>query len=252
MSRLGSAVQIQNVSKRFGGLDVLRDISLTVNPGEFVAIVGPSGCGKSTLLRMVAGLERPDSGQVRYRDRAVTGPGPDRTLLFQEHALYPWRTVAENVGFGLELAGVPIEQRQKRVAEVLDMVGLTGFERYYPSQLSGGMRQRASVARALVVKPELLLLDEPYGALDAMTRAAMQDELLALQAELGQTMLLITHDMEEAVYLADRILVMSDRPGQILQEVQVDLPRPRNRSDIRLVRLREQLLAALHTSHAAL
>ncbi len=249
---MANTVQIENVSKRFGRLEVLSDVSLTVNAGEFVAIVGPSGCGKSTLLRMVAGLERPDEGQVRYKERPVTGPGPDRTLLFQEHALYPWRTVAENVGFGLELAGVPAGERRHRVDAVLDLVGLKGFEAYYPSQLSGGMRQRASVARALVVNPEMLLLDEPYGALDAMTRAAMQDELLALQAELGQTMLLITHDMEEAVYLADRIVVLSHRPGQIVQEVQVDLPRPRNRGDIRLVRLREQLLTALHTTHASL
>jgi len=246
------ATRVEGVSKGFGDLQVLVNVSLAVQQGEFAAIVGPSGCGKSTLLRMVAGLERPDQGLVLYKGTPVQRPGPDRTLMFQEHALYPWRTVEENVGFGLELAGGPAAGRRSRVEQAISMVGLRGFEKYYPSQLSGGMRQRASVARALVVNPEVLLLDEPYGALDAMTRAVMQDELLSLWQESGRTMLLITHDMEEAVYLADRIFVMSDRPGQVIEEVVVDLPRPRHRSDPRFVRLREGLLRALQDTRVSI
>lgn len=249
---MADAIRVEGVSKAFGTLQVLTNLSLAIPVGEFAAIVGPSGCGKSTLLRMIAGLEKPDRGQVLYKGRPIDRPGPDRTLMFQEHALYPWRTVSQNVEFGLELAGVPTGERRRRVADVLDLVGLRSFERYYPSQLSGGMRQRASVARALVVNPEVLLLDEPYGALDAMTRAAMQEELLSLWAESGRTMLLITHDMEEAVYLADRVFVMSDRPGQVIQEVMVDLPRGRHRSDPRFVRLRKELLQALNDSRVSL
>lgn len=243
---MSDGIRVAGVAKWFGSLQVLDDVSLAIPAGEFAAIVGPSGCGKSTLLRMCAGLERPDQGQVLYQGKPVDRPGPDRTLMFQEHALYPWRTVEENVGFGLELAGRPAAERRERVAGALSLVGLRGFERYYPGQLSGGMRQRASVARALVMNPDVLLLDEPYGALDAITRAAMQDELLALWEGSGRTTLLITHDMEEAVYLADRVFVMSYRPGQILREIVVDLPRPRRRSDPRFVRLREELLQSLH------
>ncbi|MFZ5827101.1 MAG: ABC transporter ATP-binding protein [Bacillota bacterium] len=243
---MSGGIRIQGVNKRFGGLDVLSDINLTVRPGEFGVIVGPSGCGKSTLLRMVAGLERPDQGLVLYGGSAVTAPSPTRTMIFQEHALYPWRTVEANVGFGLELAGVPGSERKKRVAEVLAKVGLKGFERYYPHQLSGGMRQRASIARALVMNPEALLLDEPYGALDAMTRLTMQDELLRLWQGSGKTMLLITHDIEEALYLADRLWIMSPRPGRIMRAIEIDLPRPRSRTDTRFVRLREEVLSALH------
>lgn len=242
---MSAGIRIQGVSKRFGGLDVLNEVSLTVRPGEFGVIVGPSGCGKSTLLRMAAGLERPDSGLVLYGGSAVMGPSPTRTMIFQEHALYPWRTVEANVGFGLELAGTPRAERQARVADLLARVGLNGFERYYPHQLSGGMRQRASIARALVMDPEALLLDEPYGALDAMTRLTMQDELLRLWQGTGKTVLLITHDIEEALYLADRLYVMSPRPGRILRAIEIDLPRPRSRTDSRFVRLREEVLHAL-------
>ncbi len=242
---MSDGIIVDSVSKRFGELQVLKGISLQVQKGEFAAIVGPSGCGKSTVLRMVAGLERPEGGVVWVNGKPVTGPSPDRMLIFQEHALYPWRTVAQNVGLGLELAGVAKAERRERVSEVLAKVGLRGFEQYHPHQLSGGMRQRASIARALVVDPEVLLLDEPYGALDAMTRLTMQNELLRLWQGSGKTVLLITHDIDEALYLADRVFVMSHRPGQIIREVGLELDRPRSRSDARFAALREELLSAL-------
>ncbi|HEY3365957.1 MAG TPA: ABC transporter ATP-binding protein [Symbiobacteriaceae bacterium] len=242
---MSSGIKLTDVRKRFGQLQVLDGVSLDVKPGEFAAIIGPSGCGKSTLLRMCAGLERPDAGQVLYGGRPILGPDPARMMIFQEHALYPWRTVEQNVGFGLELSGLPAGERRERVAESVRRVGLNGFESYYPHQLSGGMRQRASIARALVMDPDVLLLDEPYGALDAMTRLTMQHELLRLWAGSGKTVLLITHDIEEALYLSDRLFVMGARPGQIIQEMALDLPRPRSRGDARFVSLREEVLNTL-------
>lgn len=239
-------IELKSIGKRFGDLQVLSDVSLTVRQGEFAAIVGPSGCGKSTALRMVAGLERPDAGAVLAGGKPVAGPGPERMLIFQEHALYPWRTVAQNVGFGLELSGLPAAERRKRVQQALAKVGLTGFEGYFPGQLSGGMRQRAAIARALVVDPEVLLLDEPYGALDAMTRLTMQNELLRLWQGSGKTMLLITHDIDEALYLADQVYVMSPRPGRIVHQFRLDdLPRPRRRGDARVAEVRNAILDSL-------
>ena len=238
-------IQFDKVTKRFGDLTVLSEVSLTVGKGEFAAIVGPSGCGKSTLLRTLAGLERPDGGRVTVDAKPVTGPGPDRMLMFQEHALYPWRTVADNAGLGLELGGMSKRERQVLVLDVLARVGLKGFETYYPHQLSGGMRQRAAIARALVMDPEVLLLDEPYGALDAMTRLSMQNELLRLWQGTGKTVLLITHDIDEALYLADRVFVMGARPGRVVQEVELDQPRPRSRNHAQFGRLRSTLLEAL-------
>ncbi|HYF91732.1 MAG TPA: ABC transporter ATP-binding protein [Symbiobacteriaceae bacterium] len=237
------SIVVEDVSKRFGDLPVLKGVSLSIARGEFAAIVGPSGCGKSTLLRMLAGLERPDAGRVLLDGRPVAGPGPERMMIFQEHALYPWRTVAENAGFGLELAGVARREREQRVGAILQKVGLAGFEKYYPHQLSGGMRQRASIARALVMDPEVLLLDEPYGALDAMTRLTMQNELLKLWQGSGKTVLLVTHDIDEALYLADRVFVMSNRPGTLLREIVLSQPRPRHRAG--LAALRQDVLEAL-------
>jgi ABC-type nitrate/sulfonate/bicarbonate transport system ATPase subunit len=238
-------LELGHVRKRFGGLTVLDGLSLHVEPGEFTAIVGPSGCGKSTALRMLAGLERADEGRVLVGDESVQGPGPDRVLLFQEHALYPWRTVAENVGFGLELAGVSEAERVERTTAILSRVGLERFADYYPNQLSGGMRQRASIARALILDPQVLLLDEPYGALDAITRLAMQNDLLRLWEGTEKTMLLVTHDVDEAIYLADRIYVMSPRPGRMEAELRVDLPRRRDRSESRFGQLRQEILQHL-------
>lgn len=237
------AIELQNVTKRFGGLTAVDNVSLQVQRGEFVAIVGPSGCGKSTVLRMVAGLESPEEGTVQANGAQIKGPGPERTLIFQEHALYPWRTVAANVGFGLELAGVVKAERRERVAQILETVGLSGFAKYYPHQLSGGMRQRASIARALVTDPEILLLDEPYGALDAITRVQMQQELLRLWEATQKTVLLITHDIDEALALADRILVMSPRPGRIVETLA--LQSPRNRASSELPALRERIMECL-------
>ncbi|WJH35196.1 ABC transporter ATP-binding protein [Paenibacillus sp. CC-CFT747] len=194
---------------------------------------------------MFAGLETPSSGQVTANGETITKPDPRRILIFQEHALYPWRTVERNVGFGLELADVPEKERKDRIKDILEKVGLSGFEKYYPHQLSGGMKQRASIARALVMDPDVLLLDEPYGALDAITRLTMQNELIKLWRGTGKTMLLITHDIDEAVYLADTIYVMSPRPGRIVQTLQADMPRPRNRNGSRFVELRQQIMDGL-------
>jgi ABC-type nitrate/sulfonate/bicarbonate transport system ATPase subunit len=235
-------IRIEHVTKRFGQLEVLSDIDFTIEKGEFAAIVGPSGCGKSTVLRMIAGLETATEGRVLANGKPIGKPDPQRVLIFQEHALYPWRTVEDNVGFGLELAGVSVKERRERVNEVLDKVGLSGFQKYFPAQLSGGMKQRASIARALVMNPEVLLLDEPYGALDAITRLTMQNELIKLWRGSGKTVLLITHDIDEAVYLADTIYVMSPRPGRFITKVQTDMPRPRNRNSTEFVKLREQIM----------
>lgn len=243
-----SHLVLEQVNKSFGGLQVLKDVSLQIRPGEFGAIVGPSGCGKSTALRLFAGLEKADSGQVTAAGKPVTGPGPDRTMIFQEHALYPWRTVAQNVGLGLELAKVAKQERAERVEAVLEKVGLAGFGGYYPHQLSGGMRQRASIARALVMEPEILLLDEPYGALDAITKLRMQDELLQVWHGTGKTMLLITHDIDEAVYLADRVFVMSQRPGRIVRTVEIDMDRPRDRNGTAFASARQQIMESLEIS----
>lgn len=239
------ALELNHIDKTYGSLKVLEDVSLSIKKGEFSAIVGPSGCGKSTALRMVAGLETADSGELLALGKPITHPAPERMMIFQEHALFPWSTVEENVGLGLELAHVPKNERKERVREVLQKVGLSGFEAYYPSQLSGGMRQRTSIARALVMDPEVLLLDEPYGALDAMTRLTMQNELLKLWQGSGKTMLLITHDIDEAIYLADRIFVMSPRPGRIVETLEVDMERPRNRNGIRFVEYREKIMKVL-------
>lgn len=238
-------IRIDNITKQFGQLDVLSNINLTIEKGEFAAIVGPSGCGKSTVLRMIAGLEKPSTGQVLANDRIIGQPDPQRVLIFQEHALYPWRTVEDNVGFGMELAKVPAAERRTRVDAILEKVGLTGFQKYYPHQLSGGMKQRASIARALVLNPEVLLLDEPYGALDAITRLTMQNELIKLWRGTGKTVLLITHDIDEAVYLADTIYVMSPRPGRIVRTVKADMERPRNRNSAEFVALRSQVMESL-------
>lgn len=238
-------LKMENVNKYFGDLQVLADLNLTIGRGEFAAIVGPSGCGKSTALRMFAGLESASDGTVSANGQTIAGPDPQRVMIFQEHALYPWLTVGDNVSFGLELANMPKEERRSRMFEVLAKVNLSGFEDYYPHQLSGGMKQRASIARALVMNPEVLLLDEPYGALDAITRLTMQNELIKLWQGSDKTMLLITHDIDEAIYLADRVFVMSSRPGRIVKELPVELDRPRNRNGSRFVELRQQIMECL-------
>lgn len=239
-------IHVDHVSKSFGSLSVLEQVDIRIQQGEFAVIVGPSGCGKSTVLRMIAGLEHPSDGMVTANEEGIVRPDPSRMLIFQEHALYPWRTVEYNVGFGLELAGVSRQERGARVDMMLEKVGLSGFQQYYPHQLSGGMRQRASIARALVMDPEVLLLDEPFGALDAITKISMQNELLDLWEGTGKTVLLITHDIDEAIYLADTIYVMSPRPGRIVESITTDMPRPRNRNGAEFVALRERIMKHLN------
>jgi NitT/TauT family transport system ATP-binding protein len=206
----------------------LDDVSLSIAPCEFVALLGPSGCGKSTLLYLVGGFLPTEKGAIRVEGAPVASPGPDRGIVFQHFALFPWKTVRGNVLYGLEKAGVEPEERKRRAQEYIDLVGLGGFEESYPSQLSGGMKQRAAIARTLAIDPKILLMDEPFGALDAITRDTMNLELQRIWMESGKTVLLITHSIPEAVFLADRVLVMSPRPGRIIDEITPELPRPRN------------------------
>jgi len=210
-------------------LIAVKDITLSIEAGKFIAIVGPSGCGKTTLINMIAGFVKPLSGSVRVRGREVVSTGGDRAMVFQDYALLPWRTVYSNVSFAMEnkRGRVPKAERGPKVARALEMVGLTGFEKSFPYELSGGMRQRVGIARALVTEPEVLLMDEPFGAVDAMTREAMQAEFERIIAETKQTVVFITHSIDEAVALGDRIVVVSNRPGTIREVIDVDIERPR-------------------------
>ena len=218
---------------RSGPLRVLDRIDVSVGKGEFVCMVGSSGCGKSTLLAIAAGLEQATSGVVLLDGEPVTGPGAHCGLVFQSFSLYPWRTVAENVAFGLEIAGLDKATRRSRVADYLAVMGLTDFADALPKELSGGMKQRTAIARALATEPEVLLLDEPFGALDAQTRGSMQELILDVWRTLGTTILMVTHDVEEAVLLSGRIYVLSPRPGRVAAELDVHLPDPRHRSLLR-------------------
>ena len=232
---------------------ILHDLSFDVEAGEFLCLVGPSGCGKTTLLRLLAGLVRPDAGSIRVDDAPVEGPSRDRAIVFQDYsrALLPWRTVAGNVALGLEGPGarLPGALREQRVAELLETMSLSHVARHYPAQLSGGMQQRVQIARCLAQSPRLLLLDEPFGALDALVRQSLQDELARLAKVEGKTVVFITHDLEEAIYLGDRVIVLAANPGRIAAEVQVDIPRPRHqletREDARFLALRHQLFGLL-------
>jgi NitT/TauT family transport system ATP-binding protein len=214
-------------AQRDGAFLALSDVNLSIRDGELVTIVGPSGCGKSTLLMLIAALLQPTSGSVRLDGRRVTAPGSDRALVFQDFALLPWRTVLDNVALGLELKGIPVQERNAIARRHVAMVGLGAFERYYPHQLSGGMRQRVGIARALAVEPEVLLMDEPFGALDAQIRQVMGCELLRIWERGRKTILFVTHDIDEAIYLADRTIVMSASPGRIIADIAVTLARPR-------------------------
>ena len=228
-------VRIENLTKHYDGeqgtVRALEDVTFDVETGEFVCIVGPSGSGKTTLFRIIAGLDTPSEGTVYLNGEPVEGPTPDMGVVFQEYHLFPWRTVRGNVGFGLEKGEATDEERHRRVDEMLDLVGLQEFGDSYPKSLSGGMKQRVGLARALAVDPDLLLMDEPFGALDAQTKETLQRELLDIWQETGKTILFVTHDVEEAVKLADRIVVLTSGPGRIEEVVDVDLPRPRSRAD---------------------
>jgi NitT/TauT family transport system ATP-binding protein len=218
-------------------LTALRDIDLTIGRGEFVVLVGPSGCGKTTFINAVSGLVEPWAGTIEVNGRPVTGPGPDRAMVFQDYALMPWRTVESNVRmpFELQKLGLSKEEMDGRVRRVLELVGLTGFEKSYPYELSGGMKQRVGIARALVCEPDILLADEPFAAIDAMTREAMQSELERIVSKTGQTVVFITHSIDEAITLADRVVVISFRPGRIKEIVDIDLPRPRFEHDLKIL-----------------
>ncbi len=225
------AIDVRNLHKRFGAgdrrVDALDDVSLEIGRGEFVAVVGPSGCGKSTLLALIAGLQRPTSGEVRIEGREVVGPYTDVGIVFQNHVLLDWLTTLDNILFQADMRRLPRREYLSRAEELIGMVSLTGFEKSYPYQLSGGMKQRTAICRALLHDPPYLLMDEPFGALDALTRDQLCIDLEKIWLGSGKTVLFITHSVQEAVQLADRVLVMTPRPGRIFHEVTVDLPRPR-------------------------
>ncbi|HYM61998.1 MAG TPA: ABC transporter ATP-binding protein [Thermoanaerobaculia bacterium] len=231
----------------FGSVEVLRSIGLEVAQGEFLCIVGPSGCGKSTLLNIAGGFLAPTSGEVTIDDKPVTGPDRRRIFVFQERGVFPWLTVEGNIGFGL--FDIPEKKRRERVAQYVQLVGLAGFEQSYPRELSGGMKQRVEVARALAVDPDVLYLDEPFGALDSITRLQMRGELLRIWRAERKTVLFVTHDIEESVQLADRVVVMSARPGCVRRVVTIDIPHPRDLSSPRYIELRDSIFAEIGLAH---
>lgn len=243
-------INFKNVRKSFTRPDgeivnALNGIDLTVKEGEFVCLIGPSGCGKSTMLRLLAGLDSPTDGAVYIDDQLITKPNHDRGLVFQDPNLFPWLNIYDNVAFGLKTRHI-YKEKKDTIPEYISLVGLSGFEKSYPHQLSGGMCQRASLARALIGHPKALLLDEPLGALDAFTRMNMQDELLRIKKEKSMTMVMVTHDVDEAVYLSSKIVVMSPRPAKIERILNVELSQPRNRSNPEFIRLRNEILEILN------
>lgn len=221
------ALEVDGVSVRFGGETVLDRVSFAVYAGEIVALIGPSGCGKSTLLNGVAGFLKPDEGRIRAAGADVTGPGTDRGVVFQDLALFPWLNVIDNVAFALRMQGAPRRERHEKAAELLAVVGLAGREGARIRDLSGGMKQRVALARTLAMNPDVLLMDEPFSALDALTRDSLQEELLRIQRQTGTTVLLVTHSIDEAVYLSDRVMLMDRGPGRIAETLGIDMPRPR-------------------------
>jgi NitT/TauT family transport system ATP-binding protein len=240
-------VQFHGISTHFGSVDVLNDVSLEVAEGEFLCIVGPSGCGKSTLLNIAGGFLRPSAGEVTIDGETVTGPDRRRIFVFQERGVFPWLTVEDNIGFGL--FDVAPDERRRRIDYYVNLVGLKGFERSYPRELSGGMKQRVEVARALAVNPDVLYLDEPFGALDSITRLQMRSELLRIWESDRKTVLFVTHDIEESVQLADRVVVISARPGRIRRVVDIDIPHPRDISSRRYIELRDSIFAEIGLAH---
>ncbi len=226
-------------------LVAIKDFNLEVKRGEFVCLVGPSGCGKTTLLRIIAGLGMPTSGQMLLENEPIKGAGSDRGMVFQEFALFPWRTVRRNIEFGLELKEVSKEKRREISQKYIDLVGLEGFEDSHPYELSGGMKQRVGIARALANEPSILLMDEPFGALDAQTRNQMQKELLRIWEETGKTIVFVTHSVDEAVFLSDRIIVMSPRPGTVTDKFEIEIKRPRDRASMDFISIRKEILSEI-------
>jgi len=242
-------VRAIDVNKTFGSgknkVTAISDLNLEVKENEFTVLVGPSGCGKSTFLYLVAGFEKPTSGKILLDGESITKPGPDRGFVFQEFALYPWRTVLGNVMFGLEIGGTPKATAREKAMHYIKMVGLEGFENAYPHTLSGGMKQRVGIARAIAYDPEVLLMDEPFGSLDAQTRKVMQGELMKIWEEMRKTVIFVTHSVIEATYLADRIIVMTARPGKVKGIIDVDLPRPRDYTGKKYLEIRKKALDLL-------
>lgn len=239
-------LEIRDVTKTFkteeGELKALDRFNVGVKPSEFLCIIGPSGCGKSTLLRLIAGLDEPSSGKIILDGKELKGPSPDRGMVFQEYSLFPWRTVLKNVTFGLELQKMAKQERYRIAKEYIELVGLKGFENSYPYELSGGMKQRVAIARAIAPDPSILLMDEPFGSVDAQTRNALQEELLEIWQRTRKTIVFVTHSVDEAVYLADRVAVMTARPGTLIKCAGIDIPRPRKRTSVEANEFREKLL----------
>jgi len=248
---------IDHLSKQFAKngqdtIDSLVDINVEIRDGEFICILGPSGCGKTTLLRIIAGLESPTTGKVLIDGTAIDRPNPKMGMIFQDYSLYPWRTVNENIAFGLELRGVGKDQRDEVAQNFLELAGLSGFGNSYPYELSGGMRQRVAVVRALAVDPTVLLMDEPFGALDAQTRNRLQHDLLEIWDKTKKTILFVTHSVDEAVFLADRIVVLTPRPGHVCETIVVDHPRPRDRTSVEFAKVRRYVLDLINQPQCTL
>ena len=245
-------VDVRGVSMEFptksGPLQVLEDIDLQVAEGEFVCLLGPSGCGKSTLLNTIAGFETPTAGRITIDGEAVTGPDPRRVFVFQEYGIFPWASVWDNVALGLHAESNKVA-KARTIQETIDLVGLTGFEKAYPMELSGGMKQRVEVARALAVSPDVIFMDEPFGALDSLTRLTMRAEMIRIWSQQRPTILFVTHDVDESVQLAERVVVMSARPGRVAEIVPVDLPHPRDLGSAEYGRIKNQLYELLGVSH---
>lgn len=242
---------IRNVSKTFGGgstaVAALQEISLDIARGEFICLLGPSGCGKSTLLNAIAGFLFPSSGTLDVGGEAVTGPGPDRGMVFQEYALFPWMSVERNIAFGLEIKGSAKEEKERTVNALLDILGLRDFRARFPKDLSGGMRQRVAIARVLALDPPIMLMDEPFGALDSLTRRSLQDEILRIWQRFQKTVVFVTHSIEEAVYLGSRVIVMTYRPGTIKRDVRIDLPYPRDSNSGAFNAIKKELATLVHS-----
>ncbi|MDR2662912.1 MAG: ABC transporter ATP-binding protein [Treponema sp.] len=242
-----SLIDIRSVSRiyhdtNFNPVEALRDLSLTIEKGEFVSFIGPSGCGKTTLLRLISGLDRPQSGTLLFEGEEISGPGHERGFIFQQPSLFPWNTVFENTAVGLKARGL---YETDRVQEYIDLIGLKGFEKSYPHEISGGMAQRVAIIRSLINEPKVLLLDEPLGSLDAFKRIELQNQLTGVWQKTGATMVMVTHDVDEAIYLSTRIVIMTPRPGRIVRILDVDLP-DRNRNNDDFIVLRKKILEELH------